>query len=341
MNSLLVAEYGQILALLDSYIRNMSNRSILITGATGLIGSYMTDFLLYVNRELGLGIQIFAASTSMSKLKKRFGTNISNLYFIEHDFTTACSDMGHFDYIIHAASPAHPQAYTDNPVSVMKANIIGTVSLLDSIGPKSRFVFVSSDEIYNTAQTPILKTDFNMTDTDNRRLCYPESKRSAETLCISYANLYNLQISIARLCHVYGPTITDENMRADAQFLRRAIGGQDIVLNTYGTQLRSWCYVADAVCGLLYILLETNRPDIYDISNPKSVASIAEYASALAKIAGVNVRFNISNQCASSINTTTDRVIPQPIKLMNRGWSPIYNLSEGLRHTFYIKKCEK
>lgn len=336
MNPLIITEYDEIYKSLGGATEKLAGKSILITGATGLIGSYMTDFLIYMNREYSLDVDIFAMSTSMEKLNARFGCGVPHLHFIEHDLRMPFTDIGHFDYIIHAASPADPRIYLSDPVSVMRTNLIGTISLLDNaVKSKSRFLFLSSSEIYGpNTDGAFTENDPGTIDTKRPRSCYPESKRAAETLCISYAHQYGVPINIARMCYIYGPTITNTSAKADAEFLRNAIDGTDMVLRSHGLHRRTWCYVADAVAGLLHILLKTEPGVVYNVANTDCVATLREFALQLAKLAGVKVEFNNYD-----VSKPIDSVLSGD-KLIATGWHPKYDLARGLRHTFEIKKSK-
>ena len=314
MNPIVLSEYEEILKILHSSISKLNNKSILITGATGLIGFYLTSFLIYLNYNYKSNIDIWVTSSSIQKLYSLFENETKNLHFIEHNFTKPIQKTEKFDYVIHAASPASPDAYIQIPVDVMKVNLIGTMSLLDNmINTTGRFLLISSSEIYGTSTNTSAFTEkdngcINVTDV---RSCYPESKRAAETLCYSYARQYDLSINTVRLCHTYGPNISDNNQRADAQFLRAAIKGEDIVLNSYGQHIRSWCYVADTVSGILQVLLSGSNNETYNIANPKCTSSILEYAEMLAKIAKVGVQIMVKpeysiNQNKNSILDATD-----------------------------------
>ena len=164
------------------------------------------------------------------------------------------------------------------------------------------------------------------------------SKRAAETLCISYNAQFGIDLNIARLCYVYGPTITDDNSRADAQFLRKALGGDDIILKSKGEQLRTYCYVADCVYALLYIVLYGEKTQVYNIANPDSIVSVAQYAKTLAGIANVSLKFELPDEIeAKGYSKQADSILSAQ-KLISLGWKPFYNIEQGLKNTYKIKK---
>ena len=309
-------------------IDTMHGRTILITGATGLIGSYMIDFLLWANSEHATDIQIYATSTSIDKLSKRFGAH-PNLHFIECDLTRPWQTDEKFDFIIHGASSTNPWDLKNSPVSVMLSNMVGGISLLQiAKNCNAKFLFLSSGEIYgDTQDTAATESDFGFINTIAARSCYPESKRAIETLCISYATQYGTHVNIARPCYIYGPTIIPTNARLDAEFLRCAMQKTDITLTSPGTQRRTYCYVADAVSGILYILLHGENMHAYNIANPKSVITIREYANSIAALANIRVI------APDTPTTTTNNSVLDASKLMSLGWQPLYDMATGLRHT--------
>ena len=200
-------------------------------------------------------------------------------------------------------------------------------------------LFVSTGEIYG--ENPAIRdgfaeTDFGKIESMNPRACYPESKRAAETLCASYLKQYQVDSVVARLCYVYGPTITSENSRADAQFLRNAIAGEDVVMKSAGAQVRSYCYVADAASALAAILLNGESGCAYNVANRDSVRSIREYAETLAGVAGVRVRFELPDDAEKKGYSAVSRAVQKPDRLEALGWKPAFTFEEGMEHTYRI-----
>ena len=245
------------------------------------------------------------------------------------------------DYIIHAASNAHPKAFSADPVGTMLANILGVRNLLERLRAQGhgRLLFVSTGEIYGdnpAIRDGFAETDFGKIDSMNPRACYPESKRAAETLCASYLSQYRVDSVVARLCYVYGPTITNENSRADAQFLRNALSKTDIIMKSAGAQVRSYCYVADAARALITILSGGESGSAYNVANRAAVRSIREYAEALAKVAGVQVKFETPEDAEKRGYSTVSRAVQKPDRLEALGWKPLFSFEEGIEHTFRI-----
>ena len=249
------------------------------------------------------------------------------------------------DFVIHAASNAHPAAFSADPVGTMLCNLRGTQRLLDGLrqAGQGRLLFVSTGEIYgdNPAITEgFAETDFGRVDPMNPRACYPESKRAAETLCASYAAQYGVDAVVARLSYVYGPTLSDANTRADAQFLRKALAGQDIVMKSEGAQVRTYTYVTDAIAGLVTILLKGAAGQAYNVASRLGTVSVRGYAEALAKAAGVRVRFELPTEQERRGYSAVSRAVQRGDKLEALGWRPATTFEEGIRHTLVIKGAE-
>ena len=302
-----------------------------------MIGSSFTDLLLDLNRTFGTEINIWVLGRGRNALQKRFSPDVS-LHVIEGDVIgIALADLN-VDYIIHAASPAHPLAYSRTPVDVMKANLLGTINMLELARRSgARVLFISSGEIYGVSNDPdscFKESEYGYIEISNPRSCYPESKRAAETLCASYHAQFSVDTVAARLCHVYGAAITDNNSRADAQFLRNAVKHEDIVMKSPGSQVRSFCYVRDAVTGLLYVLLRGCSGEAYNVANRKSIATIHRYAEILAAVSGVKIRNEFPSEDELKGYTKVSRAVLDASKLEGLGWIPQYDLESGLRETY-------
>ncbi len=338
-DNLITEEYNKIASVLGDNLNKLQNKSILITGANGLIGSYIVNFLNFLNKTKSFNIKIYAMSRSKEKLEKCFGIN-SGINIVEQDLNNPLNVDFHSDYIIHAASNAHPRAFSTDPVGTMKKNLFGTMNLLDyAKDTKAKFLYISSGEIYgNNVDRAFTEDDLGIIDTKLARSCDPESKRAAETLCVAYNSQYGIETNVARLCYVYGGTITDTNSRADAQFLRNAIDGQDIVMKSEGLQRRTYCYVADAASGILTILLAGKSPEVYNVANPDSIVSVKEYAQTLADISGVKLRFELPDAIeAKGFSKPLDSILDST-KLQNIGWKAFYTIKDGLKNTYLTRK---
>lgn len=321
----------------------LHNKTVLITGANGLIASYLIDVLMYLNTKKGLCINIYALCRNIDKAERRF-----KQYLKREEFKLVIQDVCDplqldikIDYIIHAASNAHPLAYAINPVETMQANILGTLNLLNYAvnHNNTRFMFVSSSEVYG--ENPNIEQGFDekswgKIDTMNPRACYSESKRAAETICTCYKKQHNLDIVVVRPGYIYGPSITEDNSRADAQFLRNVVNKEDIIMKSAGNQLRSYCYVGDAITALLTVLLRGENGQAYNIANPSSEVTIRQFAEVLASTGNVELRLEIPEELEKQGYSNVTKSVLITKKLENLGWKPIYSIEEGVARTVSI-----
>ena len=319
--------------------------AVLVTGASGLIGSFLVDFLMYCNEVLSCEINVYAMSRNSSYLSKRFTSHLSNNLFhiLQHDVTVPLNGEIHFDYIIHAASNAYPKLFSTDPVGTITSNIFGVYNLLEYIRHKGgrRFLFISSGEVYGQrsfSEKGIDESSYGYVDINDSRSCYPNAKRLAETLCVSYAKQFGIDTVIARPCHTYGPTATPSDNRVSAQFINTALAGNDIVLKSHGKQLRSYCYVSDCVSGILTVLLKGVSAHAYNIANAESKVSIREMAEIIAELCGVEVCFELPTDVEKAIFNPMENAVLNADKLQKLGWIGNYGIREGIKRTIRIVK---
>ncbi|MBM6948821.1 NAD-dependent epimerase/dehydratase family protein [Mordavella massiliensis] len=313
--------------------------SILVTGANGLIASNLVDTLMYFNERYKTCNVVIALCRNAEKAQKRFEQFQENKLFklTIQDVQNFTLDF-HSDYIIHAASNAHPMAYSLKPIETMKTNLLGTIRLLDYANRErcKKFVYVSTSEIYGEVPEGVNKlseTEYGHINTLNPRSCYSESKRCAETLCVCYSKEKEMDVSIVRPGYIYGRQITEDNSRADAQFLRCVLAKQNIVMKSAGEQKRSYCYVADAVTAILYIMKSGGNGEAYNIANSNSEATIKEFAETMADIGGVSVEYEIPSIEEKRGYSMIKNSLLDDQKLRALGWTSSYDLKRGLKAT--------
>jgi len=207
----------------------LKNKSILITGATGLIGSYMIDLIMLYNKENNSNIKIYALSRTEQKLNERFVEYINDENFVPV-IGNVCDklELKNIDYIIHGASNTHPVAYSTEPINTITTNFIGLNNLLELAveNNSKRVLFLSSVEIYgenNQDKDSFDEKDFGFIDCNTLRAGYPESKRLGEALCQAYIQEKSLDIVIPRISRVYGPTMLKSDSKALSQFIKNVL----------------------------------------------------------------------------------------------------------------------
>lgn len=327
----------------------LRNKSIVITGASGLIGSFLVDVLLEVESRLKLNCQIYALGRNEAKAKNRFSEiwKRPEFQFVACDVNKSLDYVPAADYILHLASNTHPVAYATDPVGTITTNIIGLYNMLNLAVKKKtiRFVFASSNEIYGENRGDVEKFDeqyCGYIDCNTMRAGYPESKRCGEALCQAYLKQKGLDIVIPRLTRSYGPTLLDSDTKALSQFLHKGIARENIILKSTGTQYFSYTYVADAVSGLLTVLLAGIRGEAYNIADEKSDIMLKDLAKIIADIAGTNVIFDLPDEVEAAGFSKATKARLDSTKLQALGWRAHYDMKCGLKKTMKIlAKLEK
>lgn len=312
------------------------NSSILIIGANGLIASDLVDTLMYFNKEYAINNRIIALCRNKERAQKRFTSFLDcPLFELEIQDIREFRMEQYVDYIVHAASNAHPRAYAMRPIETMQTNLLGTMRILNYASSEQckKVVYVSTSEIYGEVPDGMdrfQETEFGCINTLNPRSCYSESKRCAETLCACYAKERGVDISVVRPGYVYGRQITEENSRADAQFLRRVLAKENIIMKSKGEQKRSYCYVMDAVTALLYVMVRGKTGEAYNIANSNSEATIKQFAETMAQIGDVSVEFDLPSEEERSGYSVIKNSLLDDGKLKKLGWKASYDLKQGL-----------
>ncbi len=283
----------------EDFLTALSGRTVLVTGATGLIGSSLIKSLVYISEKQDLGIKMIALIRDQAKADRIFkGTDLANVSFLTADMRdlNLPSDI-RADYIIHCASITESKAFVNSPAKVITTSLNGTAKMLEfakKTGVKG-FVYLSTMEVYgNPGQGVRVSEDFSCSiDPSVVRNSYPLSKMMCENLCRCYASEFSLPVKVARLTQTFGPGVTASDSRLYAYFAKCAIEGSDIVLNTRGETERCYCYIADAVTGILTVLLKGGDGEFYNIATDGSYCSVADMAGRVAKEYGINVRYDL------------------------------------------------
>lgn len=316
-------------------IMELKHKSILITGATGLIGIHLIDALM----KLG-DVTIFAVGRSKKKAQQCFGEyyNSSCFTFIEQDVQQPLPDIS-VDYVWIGASNTHPLAYSQYPIETIFINTKGTEHALNlAYKCHAQVLFLSSVEIYGNAIGEDVFTE-NYTGILNlatSRSCYTESKRVCEALCQSFKSEKGLSVKIARLSRVFGPTMSESDSKASSQFIKNALNGEDILLKSDGNQFFSYTYVTDAVIALLYILLQGKNGEAYNVSNENCNVHLKDFALICAESCGKSVIFDLPSEQEKKGYSVATQAILDNQKLIQIGFKPKYSIREAIFRTIEI-----
>ena len=333
-------------------IQRLYHKSILITGATGLIGSFAADMLLYANRTENAEIEIYLLARDERRLRERFASSLDEkrLHFVVQDVVEPLELNAEVDYIIHAAGDGFPAAFREHPVETMTPALLGTYQLLQYAlhtakkNMLKKFLYVSSGEVYGNAlgvEHAFIEKECGYLDSMSVRSCYPMAKRCAETLCVSFGEQYHVPITVVRPSHIYGACASTHDNRATVQFLNDAVAGENIILHSVGKQMRSYTYVADCVSGIFTVLLNGTDGEAYNIANAASRVTIAEFADILSRKAGVDYIVKNPDENEKKEHTPIEYAVLDSSKLEQLGWHGQYDICEGIEKMLDIRKMHE
>ncbi len=283
------------MSLLADYLKanSFGGSNILVTGATGLIGSLCIRAIIEFNRRFDDKISVVGLARNPKKVSSLFSDEfngektIPNISFIYQDIAEELPEGLNCDYIIHTANSTTSKYFMTNPVEVIESIYTGTKRILD-FGVKQQIkgiVYLSSMEVFGIVDSAerIAEDELGYLDIHNVRSCYSEGKRLAELLCKSYAIEYNLPVKTARLAQTFGAGIPKTENRVFAQFARSAMNGEDIVLHTKGQSYGNYCYTRDTIKALFLLLKNGESGDSYTVVNEETTRTIADMAKMVAE----------------------------------------------------------
>lgn len=268
---------------IEEYIEKLdfSGTTVLVTGATGLIGSLCIKALKKIR-----DVKVIGLARSAQKVELVFNDDKSTADFIYQDITEILPEKLCCDYIIHTANSTNSKFFITNPVEVIESIYMGTKRILEyGVQHSVRgIIYLSSMEVFGQVDSidKVAEESLGYLDIQNIRSCYSEGKRLAELLCKSYAVEYNLPVKIARLAQTFGAGVLPGENRVFAQFARSAIKGEDIILHTTGQSIGNYCYTTDVIKALFLLLKNGENGDVYTVVNEDTTRKIADMAHMVA-----------------------------------------------------------
>lgn len=344
MNKIIEEDTLQIIH--DNDVEKLRNKSFFITGASGMIGSYIAYVLKELNDVYNMNINILLNVRNPQKLSKDLIED-SHVKVIVGDVKDRFNIEDDIDYMVHAASPASPKIMKDYPFETNIANTIGTYNTLMLAKEKnvSSYLFVSSREIYGEPMEGInVFTEDGLLGQVNPlipRNAYAEGKKAAENMCIAMHEEYGLNTKIVRLAHTYGPGMSVTDGRVQADFLNNVINNQDIIMKSEGTSVRTYTYVSDAVNAIFKVLL-SSHDIVYNISDDHEI-TIKELALVLTSLSDTSkLVMQIDNTLAKGSASFTKGILSNKKIKEELNWQPKYNVYDGFKRTIeYLKEVTK
>ena len=255
-------------------------KTVLITGGAGFIGSHLCDFLLNKN------FKIICVDNLITGNKKNIEhlSNNQNFKFINQDISKHITINENLDYILHLASPASPVDYQKIPIQTLKVGSLGTHNTLGlALVKKAKYLLASTSEVYgDPLVNPQPETYWGNVNPIGVRGCYDESKRFAEALVMAYHRIHNVDIRIARIFNTYGPRMSKDDGRVVPNFITQAVSNKPLTIYGDGKQTRSFCYINDLIEGI-YRLMMSNINEPVNLGNPEE-HTILEFAEKIKKI---------------------------------------------------------
>lgn len=320
---------------------DLNNCTVLITGASGMVGSYFVYTLMKLNEDYGRNITIVPLVRNINKLDMEV---LSKPYVrpIVQDVRYPISYDGMVDYVVHAASPASPKIMKDYPLDTNFANTLGTANTLELAYNKGAkgYLYISSREIYGqpAANQKYFTEDGPLGQVDPLvpRNGYAEGKKAAENMCIGAKSQYGLNTKIVRLAHTYGPGMAIDDGRVQADFLRNVVRHENIILKSDGSSVRTYTYISDAISAMFNVLLN-GRDFVYNIASEEDETTIRRLAETLVNIypeRGLELIFDIPKENVNQGTAAFTLGILSTSKIRSElGWKPKYSMYEGFART--------
>jgi len=324
--------------------KQLSGKTVLVTGPNGLLGSYLMDTVVHLNRTY-LESPCKAIGLYRSPIKEGDRAyhlqGDPNVELIQHDVVRARAFDEPIDYIIHAAGRSAPAIFQANPLGTVDVNVKGIRWLLElALERKSKSVlFLSSGEIYGRPSPDNIPTPETYNGNVSPlapRACYTESKRLAETLCSIYHKEYGVPVKIVRPFLVYGAGLPLDDRRVMADFMRNALDGRVIEMLSEGLDTRSYCYISDATVAFWEVLLSDCEGEVFNVASDKEEISIRRLAELCHELAGIQSPPTVKKRVGDApfLKGAPTRVLPDITKLRDTfGFEPQVNMREGLRRT--------
>ena len=346
-NKIIDEDLNQIIKENDE-LTELYNQTVMITGASGLLGNYFLNTLIKLNENYDANIQIVPLIRNLNRLNEEV-INKNYINPVVQDIITPIKYDNDVDYIIHTASPASPTLMREKPVETNFANTLGTANALTFANEHNtkKFLFTSTREIYGqniSNQKYFKENDLGLINQLIPRNSYAESKKAAENMCLGFNEEYGLNTKIVRLGQTFGPGMNINGGMVHTEFLKMMLNNEDIVLTSDGSSLRTYTYISDAISAIFKIILKS-RDNVYNIVNNQNEVSIKELAEIIINLCpekNLKIKFDIQEEKDGYDYNTFKFCLISSEKIRNElGWNPKYSVDAGFKRTLEYLKLNK
>lgn len=324
-----------------STLEKLRDTTVLVTGATGMLGKYIVCWLMHLNQTLHLNIRILASVRNEQQARAKFESFLGddNFQIVVHDIVQELHISEEVHYVLHTAGLASAHAISETPVEVLTTNTLGTLRVLDfaRTNPIKSLLLASTREIYGatTGLDKISENDMGVVDPLDLRSCYPESKRLSEAAFFGYYHQFGIPMVIGRIAHGYGPGMSLRNDgRVMADFLYDALSQKEIVITGDPNTERAFCYVGDVVEGLLLMLLDGRAGSAYNLANETEPVTLLALANLVATAAQNDCKVTLRPNPNRKGYLSYKRTPLDTRKIEDLGWKPQVRIEDGIRRTF-------
>ncbi len=344
MNPIVTQDVQAIVAdpVIAAAADRLAGQTVLVAGAGGLIARYTALALAELSAVAGLGVEVVCLVRDLAKAERAYAAHPrrGDIALLQQDLGEPLHYVGRADLIIHAGGASNPKAYAADPYGVAAANVRAAFDLVDLArhGGARRIAYFSSREVYGTAPAPLTEDVPGVFDHLAPRNSYPEAKRMTESILAAASAQFGIGYQSLRLASVYGPgmRLADDG-RAMADLVDARLAGRDLVLASDGATVRGYCYVTDAVRGILTALLAGTEDTVYNVANETEPVSIRELADLLASlpVAGQETTPGVvTGPAVTPSGYSTFGYVPvSTTRLESLGWRPRVSLRDGLVRT--------
>lgn len=341
MHKIIREDLENIVSGIESQVHKLEGKTLLISGGSGFLGSFIVNTIKFLNEKtLKNPCRVISIDNFITGSRNVSLEEDKNIVYIEADITKPLEIKEEVNFIIHAAGIASPVYYQKFPLETIDGAIFGAKNLLEyakSMDNFESFLFTSSSEIYGDPHPdfiPTPETYKGNVSSIGPRSCYDESKRLAETICMTYFRKYKIPIKIVRPFNIYGPGMKVNDFRAVPNFIDQGFKGSILTVHDKGTQTRTFCYITDAIIAILKVLLSNKNGEVFNIGNDDNEISIIALAENIAPLFPKNPEIKLIEYPDTYPADEPSRRCPDITKIRKElGFGPKVNLKTGLSRT--------